>query len=317
MAENTQSALLAVDGGGTKTEFVLISPEGNLLRRFVLEGANPNNASIEQSFQVLCRGIDQALQNSVRLLGIYIGCAGMVSGNNGPAMTALLKKQYPGIPLRCESDICNILACAQDPDNAIAAICGTGSVVYATAQGKLLRAGGSGWMLDPCGSGYELGRQALVAALEDRDGTGAHTLLTAMVEQQLGGTVWEHIPNIYSMPPAGIAAFAPLVLTAWQQNDAVAEAIVERNCSRIAQLICHAAAESPKATQVMLGGSILKESLPFRQRLIQMLPNTLQINTFSYPPIWGACLQCIKLCGFPNPDETIFLSQYETEVTQC
>ena len=33
IAANGQKALLAVDGGGTKTEFVLITPEGQLLDR--------------------------------------------------------------------------------------------------------------------------------------------------------------------------------------------------------------------------------------------------------------------------------------------
>ena len=64
-------ALLAVDGGGTKTEFVLISTEGHLLKRLLLPGANPNSSSLENSFRVLSNGISQMLQTEHQILGIY------------------------------------------------------------------------------------------------------------------------------------------------------------------------------------------------------------------------------------------------------
>lgn len=314
---NAQDALLAVDGGGTKTEFALISPAGQLLQHLVLGCSNPNNCGMEGSFQVLCQGIDQLLQSNYRILGLYIGCAGMSSGNNGSTMTALLKKQYPGIPLRCESDICNILACARDPGNAIAAICGTGCVVYATANGTLIRAGGGGWKLDPVGSGYELGRRALLAALEHRDGTGPETGLTAAVEQRLGGTVWAHIPALYAADASRIADFAPCVLQAWQTGDPVACAIVEENCRRLALLIEKTRSKSPHATQVLLTGGVVTNNAPYRQLLIRYLPEQLEVDCFRHPPVWGACLQCAKLCELPTPDIQNFMPQYELEVAKC
>lgn len=312
-----QSGLLAVDGGGTKTEFVLISPDGTLLQRFVLAAANPNNDSIERSFAVLCQGIDRALQSNVRLLGIYIGCAGMTSGNNAATVTALLKKQYPGIPLRCQSDIYNLLACAKDPDNAIAAICGTGCVVFATARGQLYRAGGGGWKLDPVGSGYELGRQALLSALEHRDGTGQPTLLTELVEQKLGSQVWDRITELYSWTPDRIADFAPLTMKAWEQGDPIADRIVGENCRRIVHLIRSASEKTPGATEVLLNGSIFSKCIPFRQRMTDMLPEHLEVNACPYPPVWGACLQCAALCRLSPPNIDIFMEQYSKEVTTC
>ena len=81
------AALLAVDGGGTKTEFVLLSTAGQLLHRLVLPGTNPNNSTRDESFRTFCQGIDQMLQREHSILGIFIGCAGMASSGNGQAMT--------------------------------------------------------------------------------------------------------------------------------------------------------------------------------------------------------------------------------------
>jgi len=317
IALDKPSGLLAVDGGGTKTEFALILPDGTLLQRFVLEGANPNNTSLQHSFTVLCQGIDRVLQSNIRLLGVYIGCAGMSSGNNAATITALLKKQYPGIALRCQSDIYNLLACAKDPNNAIAAICGTGCAVFATANDQLYRAGGGGWKLDPVGSGYELGRRALLAALEHRDGTGQPTLLTQLVEQKLSSRVWDHIPDIYTWSPDQIADFAPLTIHAWEQGDEVADRIVEENCRRIAHLICASSIKTPEAAEVLLNGSIFSKCAPFRQRLKDMLPDYLAVTACPYPPVWGACLQCAALCRLSPPNIDIFMEQYSKEVTTC
>ena len=40
------AALIAVDGGGTKTEMVLVSLSGRLIRRLILPGSNPNNCTV-------------------------------------------------------------------------------------------------------------------------------------------------------------------------------------------------------------------------------------------------------------------------------
>jgi len=311
---NAAPALLAVDGGGTKTEFVLITPEGQLLKRLVLPGANPNSSSVQESFQILSRGIEQMRQTDHRILGIYIGCAGMGSGNNGATVKKLLDKEYPGILIRCQSDICNILACAEDPDNAIAVICGTGSVVFGTNQGKLLRAGGGGWQLDPLGSGYELGRAALSAALAHADGTGPETSLTKAVEKKLGDTVWNSISRIYSFSPAQIAEFSYLTTGAWDAGDQVAAEIIEKNCRRLAELIETISGQAPAAKQILLSGSVLVNCPQFRELLIQMLPKQLKAGCIPCPPVFGACLQCAKLCRLPAPDMDTFVRQYEIEV---
>lgn len=311
---NAAPALLAVDGGGTKTEFVLISPQGQLLKRLVLPGANPNSCTVEGSLEILSQGIDQMLHTGYRILGVYIGCAGMSSGNNGNVIAGLLRKSYPALFIQCESDMRNILACAQDPDNAIAVISGTGSVVFATNRGQLLRAGGGGWQLDPLGSGYELGRAALAAALAHADGTGPETTLTKSVEARLGDTVWNSISKIYSFSPAQIAEFSRLVTQAWDAGDTVAAQIVEQNCRRLAELVQRISLKTPAATQVVLGGSILVGCHAFRQLLTQMLPKHLQAVTIPCPPVFGACLQCARLCRLPAPDMEIFLTQYALEV---
>lgn len=312
--ETAEKALIAVDGGGTKTEFVLITADGRLLRRLILPGANPNGSTLEQACGILRQGIDALLGEGVQVQAVFIGCAGMASGGNGEAAERLLRKAYPHLTLRCRSDILNILAQAKDPENAIAAICGTGSVVYATKHGTLLRFGGGGWRLETCGSSYDLGRAALLAALEHRDGTGPETVLTAMVEQRLGGGVWANVGKLHTESTAFIASLAPLVTDAWQKGDAVATDIVNKTLHRLAHLIITASEKAPQAQQVLLSGGLLTKNESFRCALQALLPKKLPSEAIHFPPIWGACLQCAALAGLPRPDNTLFLSSYTQEV---
>lgn len=312
-SDGGEVAYIGIDGGGTKTEFVLLSRSGQMLKRVVLPGSNPNICTVEGACEVLRSGIDTMLQQERRVLGVFLGGSGMSSGGNGKAVENLLRDHYPGLVVQCETDICNLLAFADDPDNAIAVICGTGSVAFATRDGVLQRFGGGGWKLETDGSGYDLGRQAILAALEHRDGTGKPTVLTEAVEEKLGGKVWLSISKIYAESTSYIASFAPMVLSAWQQGDEVAAAIVERNCARIRHLILTAAEHSPRARQVLLGGSVVMKSQAFREHLFAPLPQTLEATVPQYPQVFGACLRCAAMLSLPRPDAEIFMKQYVME----
>ena len=308
-----ERALIAVDGGGSKTEFLLITAGGRVLRRLVLPGSNPNICSLEGACQLLRQGIDTLLQESCRVAALFIGGAGLASGTNGRDVEAYLKKRYPQLPLQCASDSMNLLAQAADPNNAIALICGTGSVVYATSNGRLRRFGGGGWRLETLGSGYDLGRSALSAALEQRDGTGPETALTQAVEQKLGATVWDRVDVLHKETNAYIASYAPLVLKAWQAGDRVASGIVNETLDRLAHLVKVAADHTPGARQVILGGSLLTKNQAFRQALAEKLPAHLQATAISQPPIWGACLQSARLAGLTAPDPKEFMDSYKED----
>ena len=53
-------SLLGIDGGATKTEFVLFYEDGHVLNRITLEGCNPNVCGIEKSCAILKSGIGGA-----------------------------------------------------------------------------------------------------------------------------------------------------------------------------------------------------------------------------------------------------------------
>lgn len=89
---------------------------------------------------------------------------------------------------------------------------------YANQNGNLKHFGGRGYLLDKGGSGYHIGRDAICAAQDARDGIGEHTILTDLVEEKLGNTVWESIQDIYSKNQSYIASFTPCVFLAYEMG---------------------------------------------------------------------------------------------------
>lgn len=289
--------LVGVDGGSTKTEFVLFRENGNLLKRTVLPGANPNLHGLENSLAIFQQGLDSLLETGMELSGLYIGCAGFLSGGYGEKARKTLQKTYPKARIGCGSDVMNIIACSSDSRRCIAAICGTGSVIYANAGRELHRLGGASYLLDKQGSGFDIGRDVLRTALLERDGVGEKSLITPMVEEKLGSTVWDAIHKIYKEGPAYIASFAPIAFAAYDMGDRAAERILREHSGYLAEMIQAAAKMHDCGRTVVLSGSIFAKAPVFLQLLKEQVSMDLSFEVPSAPPVYGACALACELCG--------------------
>lgn len=296
--KDTQSGrvLFGVDGGGTKTEFVMFREDGQFLGRLVLEGANPNTVGVEKNVQVIKSGIAQ-LQGGAQIAGIFVGCAGYFSGNNLQLVKSALQNAFPGTKVDCHSDIMNIIAAGSDSRRCIAAICGTGSVIYANENRNLHRLGGFGYLLDKQGSGFDMGRDVLRTALQERDGNGEKSLITQLVEKKLGGTVWENISAIYQKGTSYIASFTPILFTAYAEGDKVATEILHGHADYLAQQITRVHQMYDCGNTVVVSGSVFSATDVFFNMVKKRLPDGLRMESIAYPPVYGACRMAMELCN--------------------
>ena len=307
---------IGVDGGGTKTEFVLFGQDGALRKRLVLEGSNPNVHGIDNSLRVFREGISSLLEKDMHLAGLHIGCAGFPTGNYGQTVKAAMQERYPQAKISCTSDIMNIIATGSDSYHCIAAICGTGSVVYANDDRKLYRLGGGGYLLDKLGSGFDLGRDVLRTAFMEEDGVGEKSLITALTEERLGSTVWEAVPEIYKQGTAFIASFSRVAFDAYRQGDKVAERILREHAGYLAKLIQTAAKKYPCSKTVVLSGSIFIHNPDFLEMLKENITADLQIEVPMNPPVFGACiLACESDSAIVERFVRQFPAQYQAFLT--
>lgn len=307
---------IGIDGGGTKTEFVLFEESGAILKQIILEGSNPTSCGIEKTCQILKYGIDAMMEISANVVGIYAGISGADGGDPKRMIPKFLKNAYPQQKTNCRSDMYNVIASTldfeTDLDKCVAVICGTGSVAYICDGGKSERIGGWGYLLDCAGSGYDFGRDVLCAALAERDGLGEKTVITELVEKRLGTTVWDDIGNIYSRKKGYIASFAPIAFEAYKSDDAVAAQIIKKGADRLAVLINRASKNLPNGSTVVMAGGLMA----YRDILIDMIKKSVNKNLKfvvpELPQIYGASVLCGKMCGIKNTEfRSVFNIEYK------
>lgn len=304
-----QKLFLGIDGGATKTEFVLIGEDGQVLQRLLLEGCNPNACGMDTACQVLKNGMDTVLARGYKLDGVFAGIAGTMSGDNRAKIQTYLQQQYPFLPVTCDSDIANVVSSAGEFENCVAMICGTGSVIYANVNGKRYRIGGWGYLLDTVSGGFTLGKEALRAVLAQQEGTGPATVLTELVTAKLGKDVWASIADIYQGGDSLIASFAPLVLEAYGQNDAVAAGILQNYADETAKLLNFTLETYDCDGVIVASGGLMH---PLAPMIRERIPKGAKLIVPETPAVYGACRRACKLYGTLNDDfEKNFTDSYQ------
>lgn len=312
-ARERKRVMIGIDGGGSKTEFVMFTEDGVLLDRLTLGACNPNAIGQQQCAALIIQGISELCRDAAEIGGIYVGSAGFLLGDNARAIRSQLKKAYPHVKIRCDTDILNVIASSTEDSHCVVAICGTGSTVCAKEGDTLTRLTGWGYLLSKSGSGFDIGRDALYAALEHREGLGEATLITEKVESAMGCAVIDNIREIYASGQSYVASFAPMVLAAYGEGDAVARKILTENARRLAYVLCHAAKNYDCGNKLILAGGLVSNGSPFLELLKPMLPEGLEIISAEQPQVFGACMLCAKMCGVDTqPLAKNFAAQYAT-----
>lgn len=307
----TQYYCLGIDGGGTKTEFLLCDRTGLVLSRVVLGTSNPNDIGIDATLEVLRSGILQTCSaypmHSIR---VFAGLAGSETYDGGKSVQHFLSR-FGFAQVASGSDARSAVATALGNADGVTVILGTGAVAYAQRDGQLHRFGGYGYFFgDEC-SGFCLGRDAICAALRQEDGTGRPTLLYKSVLAACGTeTVLAHLGPLYAGGKRLIASFAPLVFEAYRAGDSVAAEILQTHTAAISRVIQNAAQiiSARPVPVILCGGLTTYENilLPLLQAHLES-PHFV-LDVCREPVIWGA----LRLAGLEAP-----LKGYPKEESEC
>lgn len=301
-AGSAEPLFIAVDGGGTKTEILLLTSAGTVVDSVRLGPSNPNACGIEGACALLKNGIASlTLEKYGRPpSAIYAGIAGALSGDNGRRLADFLSAEFPGTPVKVETDIFNIIASAGIEGKCIAAIAGTGTVVYAADGDSVRRIGGWGWMFDEGGSGFDIGRAAIRAALAAGDGLTERSLLVSLVEAKLGRQAWDAIGELYKKDREYIASFARCVFDAAEKGDASANEIILANARRLATLIKAAAKQYGCGPRTVVSGGLARNAALFSAALKEELGSSFELIIPTDSPSAGACRRCLSLFSSPR-----------------
>lgn len=294
---------LGIDGGGTKTEFALASADGKIVRRTVKGTSNPNDVGIGAMQEVLRMGITEVVgELPLSVVSVFAGIAGGTTSDVAKNIRAFLEG-FGFLRVSNGSDAENAVAAGLGCADGVAVIMGTGSVAFARKDGVLHRVGGYGYLLGDAGSGFAIGRDGILAALQDEDGSGMPTMLRAAVWDKVSGeSVLAELGEFYRGGKALIATYAPLVFDCARAGDTVAAEILDRNMREVAKTVVGAGKHvSEEIVPVVLCGGLTAEKeaiLPRIEYFLAREPRAYRISVCERPMVYGALL----LAGMPEND---------------
>ncbi len=293
-----QTFYLGIDGGGTKTEFALADSNGNIIKTVCLGTSNPSDIGIENALNVLRVGIIEVCENIPKSnISVFAGLAGGSLAGISEQISGFLSK-FGFADTKNGSDAMNAVSASLGDADGISVIMGTGSVTFAQVNGKTHRVGGYGYLLGDAGSGFSIGREAILAALRFEDGSGEETVLYEAVRKKCGTeSVLESLGKFYSGGKRMIAQYAPLVMNAYEGGDKVAERILFDDLEQVAQTIRGAAKflrnKKEPIRVVLCGGLCTKDDIIYRALCEIMAKENYSISVCELPLYLGA----LRLAG--------------------
>ena len=291
--------LLGIDGGGSKTDFLICDAELNEVARRIASRANPNDIGITALESLLRENITALLNenriHSSDIASAYAGIAGLTSSDYAKRVNSLLTSLLPNAKTDALHDGINVLYGAFPFEDGVSIICGTGSSCFIKKGGEIIRIGGYG-AFDMSGNGYEIGRMGLAHALKTADGREKEGILENLLHQKLGDDFVRALDDLLKMTKDEIASFARTVFEAAEMGDENALSIIESNMRYIASLINRAADYFEGEFNVALAGGILnnKISLDCLKSRNTVTPRAKLIKS-DRAPVFGAAAKALTL----------------------
>ncbi|MED2254612.1 BadF/BadG/BcrA/BcrD ATPase family protein [Brevibacillus parabrevis] len=313
--------LLAVDGGGTKCLAVLVDRAAREVGQGRSGSCNYQGIGEEAAARELIAAIRQAMADAVsrgagKELGLeqaageleweiecaVIGIAGLDTEHDRRVISRMVSKVLYQLGIRVqhlivENDGFAALLGATGGKPGILVIAGTGSIAFGVNDAQeTARSGGWGHRVGDEGSGYWIGKQAIMAVLRAADGRGEPTLLQNLLLPHAGLERVDELFNwmysdFYSVEKVG--ELSPLVSQAALAGDQVATRILQvagEELFAAVRAVIDALDMKEKPFQMIMQGGVLQNDDRVRTIVVERVQQyaaQVVIEKAQNDPIYG------------------------------
>jgi N-acetylglucosamine kinase-like BadF-type ATPase len=306
---------LGVDGGQSSTLGLIADESGRVLGR---GQAGPcNHVTGPEARAKFRSALTTVLTEACAQAGLdpssiafYFACLGFSGGMADKEISVRELVVADGYKVTHDAEIALIGATAGEP--GIIMISGTGSIGFGrNAKSKSGRAGGWGYAFGDEGSGFDLTRQALRAALRFEEGWGPETQLRELLLRETNAASANDLLHQFytpEFPRARIASLAGLVSEAADAGDHVAGQLLFDAASQLVNYVegVHRQLFEPShVVPIAYLGGVFKSHIllsEFLRSVQYRLGSRAQAP--KYGPAAGALIEAMRLSGFqclPDP----------------
>jgi N-acetylglucosamine kinase-like BadF-type ATPase len=306
---------LGVDGGGSKTAFVLIDEQGEVLGSHQEGPAYYLQTGMEPLRAMLARGMLATLaQAALTAAAVDFAFLGLPSyGEDSTLLATLDAAAAPTLAaarFRCGNDAVCGWAGALAGQEGINVVAGTGSMAYGEYAGRTARAGGWGELFSDEGSGYWVAREGLQLFSRMSDGRAPRGLLYERFREHFRlAADLDLCAAVYGAgrgERSDVASLSGLIAASARAGDSQAQSLFSRAVDELVQLVdaVHAQLQVPAGVRVQVSHS----GGMFRQRELVLEPLCARLNGSArgydfvaarLVPAAGAALYAARISGAP------------------
>ncbi|MGV8979367.1 MAG: N-acetylglucosamine kinase [Cellulomonas sp.] len=311
----SDAVVIAVDGGGSKTDLWALDLDGNVVTRLRGGGSSPQLIGLPAARAVIDSLVREAivgvggrpvLQTSLYLSGLDLPVE--IEAFQAAVDDLSWAVGVTGRRAVVDNDLFALLRAGTLDADAVALVCGTGiNCIGVRADGRQVRYPALGAISGDWGGGWFLGERALWHAARAMDGRGPATDLTVRVPAALGLTSVREVTealHLGRLPSEVLSTLSPVVFEAARAGDAVAGSIVDRQAEEVVLMVTATIRRLDllgDPVTVVLGGGVLAANDP---RLMSLIITGLagtapraSIELVTTRPILGAAVLALESVG--------------------
>ena len=312
-----EAAVLAIDGGNSKTDVALIGWDGRVLATLRGPGASQEGYGVDGAMRRLGElilgvagkaGIDPS---GVIASHVSACLAGADLAEEEEALTAALLARGWSQTAVAVNDTFAVLRGGVDEPWGVAVTCGAGINCVAVApSGAVARYLALGTLTGDWGGGLGLTQAVMWHAMRGWDGRGPATALGAAAAEHFG------LPSIRDvavavhkrdLSEADLHRLTSVLFTVAAHGDQVARSLVDRQAAEICVMAAAAMRQlsmAPAGVPVVLGGGLLESRDPLLlsavgRHLAEAAPGATA-RVLDVPPVAGAALLGLDYVGAPT-----------------
>jgi N-acetylglucosamine kinase-like BadF-type ATPase len=313
----SSALLLAVDGGNSKTDVLLLDVDGRVLAKVRGPSCAPIHHGLEGAMDALDLLVGRAYADARSVLGepvcpalgVFALAGADLPDEEEQLLEACRRRQWVQLAV-VRNDAFAVLRAGTDRGWGVAVVCGAGiNAVGLGPDGAVVRFLALGAISGDWGGGYDVGLAAHMAAVRAQDGRGAPTLLAELVPAHFGMADPLAVSialHLGELSLNRLVELPPVVFDAARRGDQVAADVVRRLADEVIAFalatIRRLGLESDEL-DVVLGGGLLRAGLPLlddavRAGIHAQAPGA-RVLVVDSEPIMGAGLLALTDAGAP------------------
>jgi len=310
------AALLAIDGGNSKTDLVVLGTDGEVLAARRAGPFHPHLVGAGEAVRSLAAAVGAVLQDAGRPLVLEVSA--YMANADLPEETEAIKTAFVrhgwGEHVTVENDTVAMLRTGTDRGFGVAVVCGAGiNCVGIGPDGRIVRFPALGRITGDWGGGLGLAEEAMWWAVRAEDGRGPATALAPRIAAYFGVVTATDVAGMFHLKrldPVRLNEIVTLLFDVAADGDEVAALIVRKQADEVVALVLSTLRRLSLVeadVDVVLGGGILASDdpllmVPITDALRSAAPDAHLLVLRDDPPVVGAALLGLERAWELHPE---------------